>query len=48
MDIGEGGTPTEQAVKMATTVVACLPILCVYPFVQRYFEQGVMVGAVKG
>ena len=48
IDFGAGGTPPEQAVKMATTVVACLPILCVYPFVQRYFEQGVMVGGVKG
>ena len=48
IDFGAGGTPPEQAVKMAATVVACLPILCVYPFVQRYFEQGVMVGAVKG
>jgi putative aldouronate transport system permease protein len=43
-----GGTPPEQVVKMAATVVATIPILCVYPFVQKYFEQGVMVGAVKG
>lgn len=48
IDFGAGGTPPEQAVKMAATVVATIPILCVYPFVQRYFEQGVMVGAVKG
>ena len=48
IDFGPGGTPPEQAVKMAATVVATIPILCVYPFVQRYFEQGVMVGAVKG
>ena len=48
IDFGAGGTPPEQAVKMAATVVATIPILCIYPFVQRYFEQGVMVGAVKG
>ncbi|MBS5282960.1 MAG: carbohydrate ABC transporter permease [Clostridiales bacterium] len=48
IDFGAGGTPPEQAVKMAATVVATIPILCVYPFVQKYFEQGVMVGAVKG
>ncbi|MFQ9511072.1 MAG: ABC transporter permease, partial [Lachnospiraceae bacterium] len=34
--------------KMAATVVATVPILLVYPFVQRFFTQGVMVGAVKG
>lgn len=48
VDFGVGGTPPELAVKMAATVVATIPILCVYPFVQKYFEQGVMVGAVKG
>lgn len=48
VDFGAGGTPPELAVKMAATVVATIPILCVYPFVQKYFEQGVMVGAVKG
>lgn len=48
IDFGAGGTPPEQAVKMAATVAATIPILCVYPFVQKYFEQGVMVGAVKG
>lgn len=48
IDFGAGGTPPEQAVKMAATVVATIPILCVYPFVHKYFEQGVMVGAVKG
>ena len=25
-----------------------VPILCVYPFIQKYFEKGVMIGAVKG
>lgn len=48
IDFGAGGTPPELAVKMVATVVATIPILCVYPFVQKYFEQGVMVGAVKG
>ncbi|HIX15697.1 MAG TPA: carbohydrate ABC transporter permease [Candidatus Hungatella pullicola] len=48
LDFGANGTPPEQAVRMAATVVATIPILVVYPFVQKYFEQGVMVGAVKG
>lgn len=35
-------------VKYAVVVIATLPILCVYPFLQRYFIKGVMVGAIKG
>jgi len=35
-------------VKYATTMVATVPILCVYPFLQKYFTKGVMIGAVKG
>lgn len=40
-DIGE-------TIKYATIVFATIPILCVYPFLQKYFTKGVMVGAVKG
>jgi len=39
-------TPT--SVRMTVTVVATLPILVVYPFFQRYFTKGLMMGAVKG
>lgn len=35
-------------IRYATIVVSTIPILCVYPFVQRYFIKGVMIGAVKG
>lgn len=42
------GAPPDKAVKMACTVIATVPILVVYPFVQKYFTKGVMVGAVKG
>ncbi len=35
-------------VKYAVVVIATLPILCIYPFLQRYFIKGVMVGAIKG
>lgn len=42
------GAPPDKAVKMAATVVATIPILVVYPFIQKYFAKGVMVGAVKG
>ena len=37
-----------ETIKYAVTVVATLPILCVYPFLQKYFEKGAMLGAVKG
>lgn len=37
-----------ESIKYATIVVSTVPILCVYPFVQKYFTKGVMVGAVKG
>ena len=39
--IGEG-------IKHATMVIATVPILCLYPFLQKYFVKGVMVGAIKG
>ena len=38
---------TVESVQMATLFVATVPILCIYPFVQRYFVKGVMIGAVK-
>ncbi len=34
--------------KYAVIIVSTVPILCVYPFIQKYFEKGVMIGAVKG
>lgn len=37
-----------EIIKYATIMVSTLPILCVYPFLQKYFVKGVMVGAVKG
>ena len=37
-----------QTVKYATIVVATVPILFLYPFLQKYFVKGVMVGAIKG
>lgn len=38
----------EQSVRMATIVVSTVPILIFYPFLQRYFTKGVMLGSVKG
>lgn len=36
-----------QSIQMATIIITVFPILCVYPFVQKYFVKGVMVGSVK-
>lgn len=37
-----------ELIKYAVIVVSSLPVMCIYPFVQKYFNQGVMIGAVKG
>ena len=42
------GVTNMEGIKYATIIVATVPILCVYPFIQKYFTKGVMVGAVKG
>ena len=45
---GVNAYPPTLAIKMAVVVVTVLPALMLYPFVQRYFTKGVIVGAVKG
>lgn len=40
--------PTSESVKSATLIVSTLPIIMVYPFLQKYFIKGVALGAVKG
>lgn len=42
----EGATP--ESLRMALLVITVFPILCIYPFLQRYFVKGVMIGSVKG
>lgn len=37
-----------EAVKYATIVISVTPIMCIYPFLQKYFAKGAMIGAVKG
>ncbi|MDR1024739.1 MAG: carbohydrate ABC transporter permease [Treponema sp.] len=44
----EGHIVTSDSLKMSTVVISTVPILCIYPFVQKYFTKGVMIGAVKG
>lgn len=40
--------PPAQSIKMAVIIVATIPMLIVYPFIQKYFVKGALVGAVKG
>ena len=40
--------PPPQTVQMAVVIIATLPIIIVYPFLQKYFTQGVLSGAIKG
>ena len=37
-----------EVLKYASIIVACLPIWLVYPFIQKYFVKGVMIGSIKG
>lgn len=45
---GMDGEQIGQTLQYATIVIATLPILCIYPFMQKYFEKGAMIGSVKG
>ena len=45
---GSSFTVIETTMKYATIVVSTLPILMIYPFVQKYFVKGVMIGSLKG
>jgi ABC-type glycerol-3-phosphate transport system permease component len=37
-----------ELLKYSLIIVASVPVLCMYPFVQRHFVRGVMIGAIKG
>ena len=43
-----GIIPFSDGVKMASVVITMTPVMCVYPFLQKYFVQGLAIGAVKG
>lgn len=45
---GEGDSLNLETLKYAMIIIATLPILCVYPFIQKYFVQGTMIGGIKG
>ena len=37
-----------RSMRMATMIITVVPILCVYPFLPKYFMKGVMIGSIKG
>ncbi|SDC21841.1 putative aldouronate transport system permease protein [Pelagirhabdus alkalitolerans] len=45
---GQQDTVTPQSIRAAMTVVVSVPIICVYPFLQKYFVKGLTIGGVKG
>ena len=50
VDLNEVATNAvpQEVMRMAAVVVVVLPVIIVYPFLQKYFQAGMMVGAVKG
>lgn len=47
-DILDASLIPKEAVKLATIAIATVPILCIYPFLQKHFAKGMMIGSVKG
>ena len=41
-------TFTAETIRMSTMVVVTVPIICAYPFLQKYFVKGIMIGSIKG
>ena len=46
--VGDNYSQYAETIKYAAIVISTVPIMCVYPFLQKYFTKGVMIGAVKG
>ena len=47
-NIGRGRTVNVRSITMSTMIITILPIVLVYPFIQRYFIKGIMIGSLKG
>jgi putative aldouronate transport system permease protein len=47
-NIGKGKEVNVRSLTMATMIVTIVPIVMVYPFLQKYFIKGIMIGSLKG
>jgi putative aldouronate transport system permease protein len=47
-DLGDEMELAQETYRAASIIVSTLPIICVYPFLQKYFVKGVMIGSLKG
>jgi putative aldouronate transport system permease protein len=48
LGLGSEAVPPQTSIQMAILMISIVPVLCVYPFIQRHFAKGVLTGAVKG
>ena len=46
--IRDGVSINQYNMRAAAVVIVMAPIICVYPFVQKYFKSGILIGSVKG
>ena len=44
----EGGVMSKYVVQSATIIITIIPLMCIFPFVQKYFQKGLTLGATKG
>jgi putative aldouronate transport system permease protein len=47
-DVASSYSLYTMLIQFSTIIVSTVPILCIYPFLQKYFTKGVMIGAIKG
>ena len=47
VNVGSDVEGISETIKYATIIVATIPVLCIYPFLQKYFAKGVMLGSIK-
>jgi putative aldouronate transport system permease protein len=45
---GDGKKVVLESLKYGVILLGCLPVIMVYPFIQKHFEQGALIGSVKG
>lgn len=48
LDSADRGNNYSELIKYSVVIISTVPILCIYPFLQKYFVKGIMIGAIKG